>query len=486
MKSSISVVVFLLFICNAFVFSQTDNGLVFGGVKNETFHDIISTQNGFVIAGATKSYGEGGNDILLLEISNLGQVSKISTFGRKHDDLSRAILQSDNKYYLLGDAWDLGHSLLDAHLTCFDTYGELLWEKQFGSNNRDNGFDFIRHQNFLYLLIYSRGYDPAGDAVLIKTDLSGNIIWSKNYGTDYDDYCFDLKIVDDDKLLMTGTEKGFYNDVYANYFNSHDAQIWLNMTDTSGNIVFSKTYGGDSHDFAQQSLINDNFIYTVGSTQSYGMGSFDMFLMKTDISGNQMWLKTYGDVDYDYGMSICKNPTNDFCLFGTMKNPERNMPEFFLVKTDTSGNEIWRLTVESEDKLFGKKVISLPDGSVVIAGDIVEKENPNGSDILIMKVSSEGVIQQLINNIDSNYLNRFTLYPNPTSGNVKLKSPQSFVLEDLEINFYTIDGREFGTTKVNQPNYQFDTWNFPSGVYIYRIINPKNSELISTGKLIVR
>ena len=87
-----------------------------------------------------------------------------------------------------------------------------------------------------------------------------------------------------------------------------------------------------------QSQQND--IYIFGSSQSYGSGSFDMLLCKTDENGEIIWQKTYGGVNYEYGQSIAVNAQRELFLLGTTNSfGINNSPDIYLVKTDETGDE---------------------------------------------------------------------------------------------------------------------------------------------------
>src|ERR1700690_330888 len=67
------------------------------------------------------------------------------------------------------------------------------------------------------------------------------------------------------------------------------------------------TWGGSSTDFGEGSATDSTGnVYAVGATNSYGAGGSDALILKYDPSGNLLWSKTWGgggnDVAYAVGV----------------------------------------------------------------------------------------------------------------------------------------------------------------------------------------
>jgi hypothetical protein len=115
------------------------------------------------------------------------------------------------------------------------------------------------------------------DAWLVKTDASGNTQWNHTYGGTNDDYAFAMVQTSDGGYALAGETLSF----------GTNAHSWLVKTDASGNMQWNKTYGGTNDDWAMALIqASDGGYALAGWTHSFGAGQEDFWLVKTDSSGN--------------------------------------------------------------------------------------------------------------------------------------------------------------------------------------------------------
>jgi len=118
--------------------------------------------------------------------------------------------------------------------------------------------------------------------MLVKTDSVGNQQWNQTYG-----------IIDEDEAAysMVQTADGGYALAgygYSSVTNSPD--FWLVKTDSAGNQLWNKTYGGAGYDSAWSMVQTADGGYALaGSTASYGAGGEDFLLVKTDVESGLAW-----------------------------------------------------------------------------------------------------------------------------------------------------------------------------------------------------
>jgi hypothetical protein len=481
---------FVLFIILFFIpgHAQELPGETFGGFDNDIGLAICKTNdNGFLLAGTTRSFGAGSNDIYLIRLDNQGATIWTKTYGWQHNDVIRSVIQVNDGFILAGDIWDYGYPRLDIYLMKIDHYGNLVWDQFYGTDARDLGFKVIPSNDNGYLILgYTRGIEPIGDLFLIKTDANGNLIWEKNYGSVDDDYGFDLLQKNNGEIVMVGSKGGFFDDVHGNFKNS-DADIYLIKTDANGNELLQKTFGGSQHDFGQAIISSEaSGYFLMGSSQSNSHGSFDMILIKTDNDFEEEWRKYFGGTEYEYGMSMDRNDQGDIFLFGTTKSYGINeSADFYLVKTNHMGEELWSVTIGGNYTEFGQQVISTADSGCVVIGQ-TNSFGKGGFDFLFTKIDKNGLIEYFIDGIDSVLSGNPLVYPNPLRDNGKVKLGTNLPQKNYRMELISLTGHVNRTVNIYPPDYHFNTSNLASGLYVYRIISVESLEVIFKGKLIIQ
>ena len=157
------------------------------------------------------------------------------------------------------------------------------------------------------------------------------------------------------------------------------------------NEIWNKTFGGDGLDFftfIQQT--SDNGYIIIGYTKSYDVSKTDIWLVKTDIDGDEEWNKTYGGPYSDFGNCVKETTDGGFILIGYYGYDDGGPYDVWLIKTDNIGNIIWEKKFNGEyTNIYGKSIVELNDGYILLA-QIYNIDIPLKTDIWLIRTDFEG------------------------------------------------------------------------------------------------
>lgn len=367
------------------VFTAPTNG-VYGGNGTEDARGIVQTDDGgYVIAGYTNSFGAGGFDFWLIRIDSSGKMLWNRTYGGAADDKAFSLIKTaDGGYVLGGTTESFGAGDADFWLVKTDSSGNIEWNKTYGGS----GFDML----LSVVQTPDQGYALAGrtlsfgnggyDAWLVKVNSTGEMEWNKTYGGTIDDWA----------NCVVQTSDGGYA-VFGNTFSygAGSSDFWLVKTDSEGTAQWNRTYGGFSYEDASNVIqVSDGGYVMAGQTYTYSVSMGDFWLVKADASGNMQWNHSYGAIGNDMG-SVIHTSDGGYALGGWMYTTAGDAA-FRLVKTDADGNMLW-------DKSYGGPLddaefafIQTTDGGYAMTGWTASYGN-GGLDVLFVKTDANGIQQ---------------------------------------------------------------------------------------------
>ena len=302
-----------------------------GGTGPETANCVIETfDGGFAVGGDTFSFGAGGSDFFLVKTDNMGNVEWNQTFGGQGGESVQSLIQvADGGYVLTGGITSNSDSM-DVWLVKTDSAGNMIWNKRFGGAETELTYSLTATTDGGYALCGITGsvVEGASDFLLIKTDADGNQEWIQTYDGQNADSAFALVEASDGGFVLVGS---------TNFSLESNSDVLLIKTDSSGNLQWKKTYGGKGGD-SVHSLVETGDSYTLGGfTESTGAGKNDFWLIKTDFQGNELWNYTYGRLEDDYCQSLVQTPDGGYVLAGYSRSFGGISAKVWLLKTDEMG-----------------------------------------------------------------------------------------------------------------------------------------------------
>ncbi|MEA2043394.1 MAG: T9SS type A sorting domain-containing protein, partial [Bacteroidota bacterium] len=316
------------------------------------------------------------------------------------------------------------------------------------------------------------------DVILIKTDSNGDTEWTKTFDNGNHDVGHCVKQTSDGGYIITG----------YTYLESSD--LWLIKTDANGDTEWENTYGNTEKPEQGYSVIQsgNEYIVTGYARPEYETDNeYDVWILKTDNEGNEIWSKTYGGTEDDRSFDIKPTLDNNFIIAGfTNSYSEVENYYIWLLKIDNAGDTLWTKTIGNETSnrsLRARSVIQTSDGSYVVAGDKYAGLDYGEYNYYLVKLDPEGTVE--INEKFQTEQN-FICYPNPTTGIFTIKNLKASE-RPLSVEITNINGQIIKQYSINTIQLEVDLSNFPKGVYFIKIIYTKQSETINqifTNKII--
>lgn len=291
-------------------------------------------------------------------------------------------------------------------------------------------------------------------------------MWSTTYGEFYNEIAFEAQATSDGGYIIAG---------YKQIQGYTNADVWLLKIYSNGEEEWSQTYGGDYGELAYSvSETADAGFIASGYTQSYGAGSDDVWLIKTDMYGDTMWTKTFGGLSNEAGNSVIETAEGDFVVCGyTMSYSAEGDMDLWMIKTDISGYTLWTKTYGGSGGEIGFAVIEAFDGGLTACGS-TSSYGAGQTDIWLLHTDLNGTVGIADHQFaDQTGLQLNQNYPNPFNSETMISYSVSRK-EHVAIDVFNLDGKRI-CNLVNeiQPagNYQipFHSAGLEPGIYLYSI-----------------
>jgi hypothetical protein len=215
---------------------------------------------------------------------------------------------------------------------------------------------------------------------LMKFDSLGNPVWLSSYTNSVEFYSYGKCVIPlpGNGYLFAGV---MFHDTISN------EEITLAKCDPAGTILWSKEYGNPfDDDEAGNMILVNNGILIAGHCTNYGQGGEDFFLIKTDSSGNLQWTKTFGSALNERGIDLVHHPLG-FILGGYGLESSGTKNDILLLVLDSSTNMVNTIRISLPGNQELKDIDIDNNGNILIAA--TTETNGNSPHALLLKISSQ-------------------------------------------------------------------------------------------------
>lgn len=391
--------------------------------QERAYSATLLADGSYIVAGHT------GADATLIKLDSSGNV----LWQKKYSPGNSMEIKStsDGGFVSVGNYLATSSSPFDIIVKKFDTNGNVLWQKTYGGSHTENAQSIEQTSDGGYIIGgHTRsvnGGSGGGDAWVIKINATGDISWQKSYGDSYSaDYANSVIQLSDGSYIFTG----------RNDSTNFGSNMWVVKLDTSGNIVWKKTYKSVStktsigHRILQ--LSDGDFIvlgFSNGAT-----------LYRLNSAGDILWQRVFKEGDASGAISFVIDQDNGFILGGNTYTSGLG-EDVWIIKVNSQGNIVWQNKYGGSKNDGLTKIIKTSDAGILAVGSTesygtavdmwllkLDGNGTTGNSCLIIKPSSATETTQTSNLVSASIVTRSvtttTVSPNITTSTLALTSSQ--------------------------------------------------------------
>ncbi|ESU29235.1 hypothetical protein FLJC2902T_06300 [Flavobacterium limnosediminis JC2902] len=354
------------------------------------------------------------------------------TIGGNNRDVLECIIKTNDNGMLLGGI-SLSNISGEKNQSCrgnddfwvvkLDEQKNMVWQTTIGGSGTDYLYSIIQTPDGGYLLGGSSYSNISGektensrglnDIWIVKLNSSGAILWQKTIGGIGGENLNSIANTADGGYILGAT--AYMSEISGEKTepNYGETDYWVVKLNSTGSIVWQKTYGGTSFDDIKsvKQTVDGGYIITgdshspISGVKTENSVAWDYWIIKTDATGNIEWQNTIGGNHADMfpHLIICED--NTYLIAGTSSSPlsgdktENSYGErdYWVVKLDTNGLIIWDKTLGGSEFEQVGGIIQTPDGNYIIGGmsyssiSGIKTENSRGSaDFWLVKLNATG------------------------------------------------------------------------------------------------
>ncbi len=458
------LVFILLFIANG-SFAQITFQNKYGGPWEDYGCDVILSGDGGYVVTGMKSISENNQEAFIMRTDENGFAIWVKNYGNISADCSNSIVKTqDGGYAMAGYSVKPGDNKYRTYMIRTDGEGDSLWTKVFWDyeyihstitrirTTDDGGFIMVGNQEY------------ENEIFIMKANQYGDTIWKRTYKLGPVSSVLSLT---DGGYVFTGVRKNT---------KSNLGNACLVKTDDHGDTLWIKVYDVDYETlFYSMEITMDGGFIMCGSIYDTTSHKYDMYAVRADSNGNEIWSERYGGTESDYGRAIVQTRDSGFAITGNSQSYTQGAA-IILIRTNADGEILWSRTYGGEYDDVGYSIKQTPDSGFIVVGRFWHATVLGFNyDITLLKTDQFGNCDYaIVPGVQPRWY--FSVYPNPTQGKLTIDIPEKFGTVkssrcfDRKGKEIYLSGREL----------IYDFTSLPSGLYHIVLLNERGEQGVTS------
>jgi hypothetical protein len=396
---------------------------VYGGFENDFLNALQQTADGGFILGGTSYSPAGGNkaagnfggpEYWIVRLDAQGNHLWDRSFGGLSHDFLESVSQTADGGFIIGGTSQsgiggtkttphFGPASGDYWVIRVDQSGNQMWEQNLGGVGDDRLTRVLQTRDGGGVVAGDSGSPVSGnktttplggsDYWVVRLDADGYKLWEGIYGGIYAEYLWAAEETRDGGFLLGGGSESLPsgNKTSPKYGGTNrfdlTADFWVVRLDASGNKLWDRSYGGTGDDtlYAIAELPDGGFALggrsaspPGGNKTSPSYGDSDYWLVRTDASGNKLWEQTFGGTKDEQLYSLAVTTDGGLILggfshspvSGTKTAPNRGSSDYWVIRLDADGNKLWEETYggSRSDAMQRQSLQQTREGGFILGG----------------------------------------------------------------------------------------------------------------------
>ena len=343
--------------------------------------DICTVAEGTIIVGMTYS-PEDREDVLVIKRDSGGDIVWAKSIGGSGRDFAEAVCESaDDGIYVAGHTTSAGNGQEDALVLKISSSGDLEWAVTIGGSDYDAAFDICPASGggaALCGLTYSSGAGLS-DLYVVKINGEGTIAWQRVIGGDK---------IERGESIQPLANGGFIVAGGTSSIGKGNVDMYVVRLDSNGREVWANAYGRSAYDIANSvTLLRDGGFLVTGNGDKEGSEVMALTVMRIDDEGSELWTSRFGSGrDFDYGLDAVELDGGGYLVAGVTNEPDPGENDIWLHVIDESGASTAQYTFGGSESEWPGGLCLDSNGVVILAGQTASY-GQGGFDALILELT---------------------------------------------------------------------------------------------------